>query len=130
MPEPGLLQELWQAGGLALYALLVIAAASAGLVARESCSLALRQMQAPSTLPVLGALGAVAPLVGLLGTVMGLVRVFAAGVAPEAVAGGIAQALLTTQVGLVVAVPALLARQALLRWRERHVARQAVEVLA
>jgi len=57
----------------------------------------------------------VAPLLGLLGTLSGLVAVFAAlgsgvsGADPVAVARGIAEALNTTIVGLAVAVPSLVA---------------------
>jgi len=59
---------------------------------------------------ILGALVAAAPLLGLLGTVMGMVATFngvAAGSSETAglVAGGISQALITTQVGLVAALP-------------------------
>ena len=59
---------------------------------------------------VLGALTAVAPLLGLLGTVMGMIQTFDAvsavgGNTGSRVASGISQALITTQFGLVVAVP-------------------------
>jgi biopolymer transport protein ExbB len=50
---------------------------------------------------------------GLLGTVIGMIKVFAAittsGVGdPQALSGGISQALLTTAAGLCVAIPALI----------------------
>lgn len=54
----------------------------------------------------------VAPLLGLLGTVSGMIEtfrmmtIFGSG-DPEVVSGGIAQALITTEMGLVVAIPAL-----------------------
>lgn len=57
---------------------------------------------------------AVAPLMGLLGTVGGMIETFASlGTmsmfkSGGGIAGGISQALLTTQLGLIVAVPALL----------------------
>jgi len=59
---------------------------------------------------VLGALTAVAPLLGLLGTVRGMIETFSAvarvaGNTGVEVADGISQALITTQFGLVVAVP-------------------------
>ena len=59
---------------------------------------------------VLTALTVVAPLVGLLGTVAGMVETFdgVAGVAgdtAERVAAGVSRALITTQFGLVVAIP-------------------------
>jgi biopolymer transport protein ExbB len=52
----------------------------------------------------------VAPLAGLLGTVMGMITTFAGlssggGSALDIVAGGISQALITTQTGLIIAIP-------------------------
>ncbi len=60
----------------------------------------------------LGTVAAVTPLLGLLGTVIGMVKVFTAitthGVGnPTVLAGGIAEALITTAAGLTVAIPAL-----------------------
>lgn len=69
-------------------------------------------------------LAAVAPLLGLLGTVVGMVRtfdviaMFGTGHARE-LAGGLSQALVTTQAGLLVAIPGLLAG-AVLRRRARR----------
>jgi len=62
----------------------------------------------------LGTVAAVTPLLGLLGTVIGMVKVFTAitthGVGnPTVLAGGIAEALITTAAGLTVAIPALIA---------------------
>jgi len=64
-------------------------------------------------LNVLGTMAGAAPLVGLLGTVWGIMRAFhdmalVGSAAPSVVAAGIAEALVTTAVGLLVAVPALL----------------------
>jgi biopolymer transport protein ExbB len=64
----------------------------------------------------IGALGTIAslsPLMGLLGTVFGMIRTFNAitteGIGnPAALAGGIAEALITTAAGLTVAIPALI----------------------
>lgn len=60
-------------------------------------------------LVVLAGLTAAAPLLGLLGTVRGMIDTFtgvaAAGDTADYVAAGISQALITTQVGLVVAIP-------------------------
>ncbi len=58
---------------------------------------------------VLGIAG-VTPLLGLLGTVIGMIRVFSAimvhGVGnPNELAGGISEALITTAAGLTVAIP-------------------------
>ncbi len=62
---------------------------------------------------MLGTMAAVAPLIGLLGTVWGIMRAFhdmaASGSAgPSVVAAGVAEALVTTAAGLVIAVPAVL----------------------
>jgi biopolymer transport protein ExbB len=64
-------------------------------------------------LEMLGTVAAVTPLLGLLGTVIGMVKVFTAitthGVGnPTVLAGGIAEALITTAAGLTVAIPALI----------------------
>ncbi|NEV63501.1 MotA/TolQ/ExbB proton channel family protein [Thiorhodococcus minor] len=64
-------------------------------------------------LNTLGTIAAVAPLLGLLGTVLGMIDVFGvimeAGVGNAGVlAGGISKALVTTAAGLSVAIPALL----------------------
>jgi biopolymer transport protein ExbB len=63
-------------------------------------------------LAVIGVLAAIAPLLGLLGTVTGMIAtfdiiaVFGTGNV-RAMAGGISQALITTQTGLLVAIPGL-----------------------
>lgn len=63
-------------------------------------------------LNTLGTVAAVSPLLGLLGTVLGMIRVFTeittqgTGNA-NALAGGISEALITTATGLAVAIPAL-----------------------
>lgn len=64
-------------------------------------------------LNTLGTIASVAPLLGLLGTVLGMIDVFGvimeAGVGnPGVLAGGISKALITTAAGLSVAIPALL----------------------
>lgn len=64
-------------------------------------------------LNTLGTVAAVTPLLGLLGTVIGMIKVFAAittqGVGDASVlAGGISEALLTTAAGLSVAIPSLM----------------------
>ena len=64
-------------------------------------------------LNMLGTIAAVTPLLGLLGTVIGMIKVFgvitAQGVGdPGVLAGGISEALITTAAGLTVAIPSLL----------------------
>lgn len=66
-------------------------------------------------LNLLGTIAAVSPLLGLLGTVTGMVKIFAAISAsgavgdPSVLAGGISEALITTVGGLAVAIPSLVA---------------------
>ena len=66
-----------------------------------------------SGLNLLKVISMVAPLMGLLGTVTGMIitfqmiTLFGAG-DPKAMAGGISQALITTVLGLVVAIPTVL----------------------
>jgi len=67
-------------------------------------------------LKILGTIVTVAPLIGLLGTVMGMIKAFNVialkGVGePGALAGGIAEALITTAVGLSIAIPSLIIAQ-------------------
>ncbi len=63
---------------------------------------------------VLASVGSVAPFVGLLGTVVGIISAFQ-GIAAEgsgglgAVSAGISEALIVTAIGLVVAIPSVLA---------------------
>ena len=62
----------------------------------------------------LGTIAAISPLLGLLGTVSGMIRAFTAitsqGVGnPAVLAGGISEALITTAAGLTVAIPSLIA---------------------
>ena len=64
-------------------------------------------------LNTLGTIAAISPLLGLLGTVIGMIKVFAAitthGVGdPSVLAGGISVALITTAAGLSVAIPSLI----------------------
>jgi len=64
-------------------------------------------------LTALGTVAVITPLLGLLGTVIGMIKVFAqlqlegAGNA-AALAGGISEALITTAAGMTVAIPALI----------------------
>ena len=64
-------------------------------------------------LNTLGTIAAITPLLGLLGTVIGMIKVFTAitlhGVGnPSILAGGISEALITTAAGLFVAIPTLI----------------------
>ena len=80
-------------------------------------------------LPTLGTIAAVTPLLGLLGTVFGMIAMFMgileAGVGDaNRLAGGIGQALISTAAGLLVAIPALV----LHRWFRARVAGYVVEM--
>ncbi len=64
-------------------------------------------------LTTLGTIASITPLLGLLGTVIGMIKVFNAilqeGVGdPNVLAGGISEALITTAAGLSVAIPTLI----------------------
>lgn len=80
----------------------------------EAASQVIHEME--RYLGVLGTIAAIAPLLGLLGTVFGMIKVFTeimlegtgnAGV----LAGGISEALITTAAGLVVAIPAMISHR-------------------
>lgn len=64
---------------------------------------------------VLNVIGAIAPMLGLTGTVIGMIEAFTTiasleGMArPQELAGGIGQALITTLLGLLVAIPTMVA---------------------
>ena len=74
---------------------------------------------------MIAALAGAAPLLGLLGTVSGMIATFdtisAVGTGnPQLMSGGISEALITTQLGLMVAIPLLLAHAWLRRWTQRR----------
>jgi biopolymer transport protein ExbB/TolQ len=75
-------------------------------------------------LTVLGTIGSISPFVGLFGTVVGIIHAFRAisensGGGPGVVANGIAEALVTTALGLFVAIPAVVAYNLYTRKIER-----------
>ena len=64
-------------------------------------------------LNTLGTIASIAPLIGLLGTVIGMIKVFTAITAngvgdPAVLSGGISEALITTAAGLSVGIPCLM----------------------
>ncbi|MCL4158474.1 UNVERIFIED_CONTAM: hypothetical protein GTU68_015083, partial [Idotea baltica] len=78
-------------------------------------------------LGVLGTIAAVCPLLGLLGTVFGMISTFeviqTVGVGnANALAGGISEALITTATGLTIAIPALVFYRAFLHQAKQLVA--------
>ena len=88
-------------------------------------------------LPTLAVIAAVAPLLGLLGTVSGMIQLFdvitAYGSAdPKLLAGGISIALITTQAGLGLAIPFMLAHHIMTRKKTNiinHLEQTAIKVL-
>jgi biopolymer transport protein ExbB len=89
---------------------------SDGQAREEVTRLALAELRdARAGLRALDVIAAIAPLLGLFGTVLGMIEAFrgleAAGaqVHPGVVAGGVWQALLTTAAGMAVAIPAAIA---------------------
>jgi len=89
-------------------------ATAAATVDREVRSfLSHERLRLEKGLPVLATLGANAPFIGLFGTVLGIIRAFAAlgesSGAATSVMAGISQALVATAAGLFVAIPAVVA---------------------
>jgi biopolymer transport protein ExbB len=87
--------------------------APADLEEKLQVALSEQKLLLEKNLGILGSMAAIAPLVGLLGTVWGIMRAFhdmsqSGSAAPSVVAAGVAEALLTTAAGLVIAVPAVL----------------------
>ncbi|MGD0837995.1 MAG: MotA/TolQ/ExbB proton channel family protein [Polyangia bacterium] len=77
-------------------------------------------------LAFLGTLGSNAPFIGLFGTVLGIVRAFhdlatSVALGSQAVMAGIAEALVATAIGLLVALPAVAAYNILMRHVETAV---------
>ncbi len=80
---------------------------------RIQIALSEQRLQLERNLGVLGTMGNTAPLIGLLGTVWGIMRAFhdmarTGSAGPSVVAAGVAEALFTTAAGLMVAVPAVM----------------------
>ncbi len=86
-----------------------------GSAAEETLQIALaeQRMLLERNLGVLGTMGNTAPLIGLLGTVWGIMRAFndmarTGSAGPAVVAAGVAEALFTTAAGLLIAVPSVM----------------------
>ncbi|MBO2520376.1 MAG: MotA/TolQ/ExbB proton channel family protein [Firmicutes bacterium] len=88
-------------------------------------------------LGVLSAIVTISPMLGLLGTVTGIIRSFrvlgSTGIEtnPAALAAGIAEALITTAVGLVIAIPSLAVYHwltSMIERRVREMSRRALEL--
>ena len=94
--------------------------------------LAIMKTDINNYLAIIGVLAAIAPLLGLLGTVIGMIStfdilaIFGTGNA-RGMAGGISEALISTQTGLLVAIPGLYMKNFLER-RARRVKQQVSQV--
>ena len=94
----------------------------------ESANVVIHHME--RYLSVLGTLAMISPLLGLLGTVVGIIEAFMAintgsGMGdPSLLASGISKALMTTAGGLFVAIPAMIMH----RYFVRHISTMAVEM--
>ncbi len=82
------------------------------IVAEESAKVEIPKLE--GYVNAVGAIAAISPLVGFLGTVTGMIQVFEAlsvsGLSnPEILSAGISQALITTAFGLTIAIPSLVA---------------------
>jgi biopolymer transport protein ExbB len=111
-------KDLCDSSGSAL-ARVLGAVAAHGEGSREAAEKAVREAmlrEVPALekrLPMIAAMGAAAPLLGLLGTVSGLVTLFKVlnqlgANDPKVLAGGISEALINTETGLAIAIPVLL----------------------
>lgn len=92
-------------------------------VARHSIQSEINDLE--SYVPILGTIASTAPFVGLLGTVIGIIKAFhsiasdVTGGGPQVVAIGIAEALITTAFGLLVAIPATMSYNYFIRHIQR-----------
>jgi biopolymer transport protein ExbB/TolQ len=87
-------------------------AGAAAVEEHKAASLELERLRYERRLAFLGTLGNNAPFIGLFGTVLGIIRAFhdlagSTAQGTEAVMSGIAEALVATGVGLLVALPAV-----------------------
>jgi hypothetical protein len=138
--------EVWNAMGYAARIILLVLIAFAGLLFFIVVErfLAYRRVERPSApvppsararlqrhMHALAAIKVTAPMVGLLGTLLGLVNAFAgmamSGVADARMIGaGVSEALLTTVLGLVIGLPAWWAHAFFAAWADRILAREGV----
>ncbi|MGQ0722492.1 MAG: MotA/TolQ/ExbB proton channel family protein [Candidatus Eiseniibacteriota bacterium] len=87
---------------------------------RVYIALSEQRMMLERNVGVLGTMAAISPLIGLLGTVWGIMHAFkdmalAGSAGPSVVAAGIAEALFTTAAGIIIAVPSLVTYNHLVR---------------
>ena len=135
---------MWVLAGISVFALSVVLYLFVAQARPVFLSLALRRLaqakdraaeggriaaRAQSAVDWLADIAAIAPLVGLLGTVLGMFQAFggiasdvSAGAKPVVLAAGVSQAIVTTIFGLAVAIPALVAHAFFRRRAEKRIA--------
>jgi len=69
----------------------------------------------------LGTIATISPLLGVLGTVLGMIRSFAEGTGTKGAEVGISEALITTAMGISVAIPAYVFYNVLVRKKEERI---------
>jgi biopolymer transport protein ExbB len=69
----------------------------------------------------LGTIATISPLLGVLGTVLGMIRSFAEGTGTKGAEVGISEALITTAMGIAVAVPSYVFYNVLVRKKEEKI---------
>ncbi|MBU1429250.1 MotA/TolQ/ExbB proton channel family protein [Myxococcota bacterium] len=119
-----------------LEALLTDEGASRAALEQRASEQILRQMpHFDRGLALLNVIVVVSPLLGLLGTVTGIISTFDVitehGTGdPKLLSQGISEALITTEFGLAVAIPLLLMKTAVTRWADRGVEIMQTQALA
>ncbi|OBT15510.1 biopolymer transporter ExbB [Vibrio sp. UCD-FRSSP16_10] len=87
-----------------------------------------KRQQYKSGIRTLSIIGVISPLIGLLGTVLGLIDMFkglaltSGSISPSVLADGLGLAMSTTAVGLLIALPAITGAQLLSMWIEKTLA--------
>jgi len=88
-----------------------------------------KRQQFRSGIRLLSMIGVISPLIGLLGTVLGLMEMFGgmtdatAVISPATLADGLGLAMSTTAAGLIIALPAITGAQLLGMWVEKTLAK-------
>lgn len=88
-----------------------------------------KRRQFTSGLKLLNIIGVLSPLIGLLGTVLGLIEMFKGlsatqgAIAPAELADGLGLAMSTTAAGLIIALPAIASSQLLSLWADKTLAK-------